>query len=222
MIVWIFFESGSGGDGFANLLEQSSNVVPLDGNKQWRIHRYVDSKAKFWAPNLQNNGHRTNTVEQLSKEQVDIANSDTQYLIITSHDVELKKTFQQSTISEDKHIKVLLQSKNRNKQLDNARLKNLKNLIEFDQSLNNQTLNSLPIVRSNFDLHLDAIPDNWNDIKNLIENFGLNLSEEEFSHYKQIVSGEFIYTIPGIEYYESYVDADNITKYTMIRNNRHN
>ena len=64
MIVWIFFSPGAGGDGLANLLEQSPSVIALDGIKPWRIHRYVDGKAKFWAPTLQDTSRRTNKVDQ--------------------------------------------------------------------------------------------------------------------------------------------------------------
>lgn len=210
MIVWVFFQPGSGGDGFANLLEQSLNVVPLDGNKQWRIHRYVDSKVKFWAPNLCNGEHRNNTAEQLTNYQLEIANSNDQYLVITSHDVELKKTFQKNILPENKHIKILLTSKN----IGDARIKNL---IEFNQSLNSQVLEKINnIDPSNFTMQLDAIPNSWEDIKKLVENFGLDLSEEDFIHYKKIVSGEVLYTTPGIEYYKSVIDPDNITKYIKL------
>jgi hypothetical protein len=216
MIVWIFFRPGSGGDGFANLLEQSTNVVPLDGNKQWRIHRYVDSRVKFWAPDLCANGIRNNIVEKLNDEQLAIANSDNQYLIITSHDIELKTTFEKSTILDHKHIKVLLTSGN----LKDARIKNL---IEFNHSRNSQKLKQLNNnILSNFTVCLDTIPNNWKDMKNLIDSFGLKLSEEDFDYYKKIVSREVVYTTPGIEYYESYIDADNITKYTKIGDNKHN
>lgn len=212
MIVWIFFEPGTGGDGFANLLEQSLNVVPLDGNKQWRIHRYVDSKVKFWAPNLQNNSFRVNTVEKLTKKQIDIANSNDQFLIITSHDLTLKNVFQKSVLPDNKHIKILLTSNNIKEQRVTSQIKNL---IEFNSAIiNGVSINNVNLL--NFDLHLDTIPDDWNNFKNLVDNIGLNLPKEEFDHYKKIVSGEVLYTTPGIEYYKSVIDVDNITKYIKI------
>lgn len=212
MIVWIFFRPGSGGDGFANLLEQSTNVVPLDGSKQWRVHRYVDSRVKFWAPNLctNNDGRRDNVIEHLTEEQLAIANSNNQYLIITSHDIELIKTFKKNMLPKDRHIKVLLTS-------SNFRDARIKNLMEFNHESDNQnpeTINSKILL--NFDVCLDSIPKNWEDIKSLVDNFGLNLSKENFDHYTKIVSGEIVYTTPGIEYYESYIDVDNITKYIKI------
>lgn len=213
MIIWVFFQAGSGGDGFANLLEQSSNAIALDENKQWRIHRYVDSQVKFWAPNLQNNRTRNNTVEQLNKQQIDIANSNNQFLIITSHDVELKNTFQKNILANDKHIKILLKSSNSKECLTTAMLKNL---VEFNQSFNVQKTDNKKIILSNFDVNLDTIPDTWEDIKKLVENLGLHLSKEDFIYYKKIVSGELLHTTPGIEYYKSFIDVDNTTKYIKL------
>ena len=42
------FMAGVGGDGFANLLEHSSNVEPADGKLGWRIHYNVGAQTKFY------------------------------------------------------------------------------------------------------------------------------------------------------------------------------
>ena len=211
MIVWVFFLGGAGGDGLANLLEQATNAVPLDGNKQWRIHRYVDYKVKFWAPNLQNTSQRINTVDQLNDQQLKIALSDDQYLIITSHDVELKNTFSENTVPTDRHIKILLKIKDRREEIAAF---NFKNLIEFDPSIDDRR--SLPINPLDFTLQLDQVTDNWEDFKKITDIIGLDLPQAAFDHYKKIVSGQLRYTTPGIGYYESFIDADNITKYLKI------
>ena len=106
MIIWICFQGGTGGDGFANLLEKSSNARTIDEINQWRIHRYVDSKVKFWAPNLQNNADRKNSVNLLNDQQLEIANSNTEYLIITSHDSEFKTILSPNLLPNNKNIKV--------------------------------------------------------------------------------------------------------------------
>lgn len=214
MIVWIFFMPGSGGDGFANLLEQSSSVVTLDGIKTWRIHRYVDGKAKFWAPNLQNTPRRINTVDQLTAEQIEIANSNTQHLVITSHDTQLVRTFQNDTLPDDKHIKVLLLSKDFNEGLHVGMRKNL---IEFDLSA--PIIHQQPSVRSEMDfvLYIDEITDSWEYNKQFANNIGLSISQSDFEYYKKLVSGELLHTTPGIEYYNSSIGADNIVRYAKIK-----
>lgn len=214
MIVWIFFSPGAGGDGLANLLEQSPSVVALDGIKPWRIHRYVDDKAKFWAPTLQDTLRRTNKVDQLNAQQLKIANSDTQYLVITSHDTQLANTFQYDILSKEKHIKVLLLSKNFN---DSLRVGMRKNLIEFNLSA--PTINLEPSTSPDMDfiLYIDEIINSWEYTKQFVENIGLPVSQSTFEYYKKLVSGEFLYTTPGIEYYNSSVDADNIVRYVKIK-----
>jgi len=213
MIVWIFFPGGAGGDGVANLLEQSSNVVPIDENKQWRIHRYVDSKVKFWAPTLQNTSQRINLVSQLNEKQLEIANSDCQYLVITSHDIQLTTTFIGSTIPDHKHIKILLKTSNGESEVV---MYKLKNLVEFNKETDNQPGLINNVNLSKFDIRLDKIPDEWNEFKTLVDSIGLDIGQETFEHYRKIVSGELQYNTAGIEYYESYIDVDNITKYIKI------
>lgn len=214
MIVWIFFSPGAGGDGLANLLEQSPSVIALDGIKPWRIHRYVDGKAKFWAPTLQDTSRRTNKVDQLTAQQLEIADSNTQYLVITSHDTQLANTFQNDTLSKEKHIKVLLLSKNFN---DSLRVGMRKNLIEFN--LTAPIIDLEPTISPDMDfiLYIDEIINSWEYTKQFAENIGLSISQSDFEYYKKLVAGELLYTTPGIEYYNSSVDADNIVRYVKIK-----
>jgi hypothetical protein len=186
MIVWIFFSPGAGGDGFANLLEQSTSVVTLDGSKSWRIHRYVDGQAKFWAPTLQDTPRRTNQVDQLNDQQFEIANSTNQYLIITSHDTQLVRTFQNNTLPKEKHIKVLLLSKNFNDSLHTGMRKNL---IEFDLSA--PTIDLEPSISPDMDfvLYIDEIVNSWGYTKQFAESIGLSMSQSDFEYYKKLVSG---------------------------------
>ena len=63
---------------------------------------------------------------------------------------------------------------------------------------------------------MESIPDHWADIKNLADFLGLELTKEHFMHYKKIVTGELMYDTSGIEYYKSFIDVDNVTKYKKI------
>jgi hypothetical protein len=219
MIVWVFFEAGAGGDGFANLLEHSLNVVSIDGEKQWRVHRYVDSKVKFWAPNLQNiYSQRINTDDQLTDQQVEIANSDNQYLIITSHDVGLTHTFLSNKISKEKHIKLLLESADQDDNLKNYIIKNLIN-ADLQSLKNNRTLARKPAAnyaKMDFRVQLDNVLNSWEYTQQLAKDIGLQLMYKDFEHYTKIVSGEIEYTIQGLEKYKSSVGVDNLLVYTKI------
>lgn len=214
MIIWVFFQPGAGGDGFANFLEQAENVTTIDERKQWRVHRYVDYKPKFWAPELQNSTTRTNTTEQLTDQQIEIACSDDRYLVITSHDISIKHTFNNDKIPAEKNIKIFLRCNDFRKQLINFMVKNLQ---EFDdkKNISYKELNFLPDV--DFIINMDQIIDSWEYTNQLINSIGLPLTKEIYTQYKEIVSGELLYHTPGIEYYESFVDNDGITRYKRIK-----
>jgi hypothetical protein len=212
MIIWVFFDAGAGGDGVANLLEHSSNAVSIDGKLTWRIHRYIDNTVKFWAPNLPGLDFRTNTVNHLTEQHVRIANSNDQFLIITSHDLQFANVFLNSSLPENNHIKLLLTSKDFIKQQINF---NTKNLVEFNQlQLKPYRLSGPKHGPMDFVIDVDRITD-WEYTKEIISKIGLQLGQENFEHYKKIVEGEIMYDTPGIEYYKSFID-NGITKYLKI------
>lgn len=211
MIVWVFFEGGAGGDGVANLLEHASNAVSIDGELTWRIHRYVDRKVKFWAPNLPGITDRSNTVNQLTDQHIDIANSNSEYLIITSHDLQLKNVFLNSPVPNEKHIRLLITCDSLTEQEINFKIKNL---IEFDQH-QIEPADRPKYGSMNAVLNINSIGD-WEYTKGIIEKTGLVLAYQDFVHYKKIVAGEIIYNTPGIEHYKSYTDNNRLTKYTKI------
>jgi len=216
MIVWVFFQSGAGGDGFANLLEQSSNARTIDGIKQWRIHRYVDSRAKFWAPNLQNSAERKNSVNLLNDQQLEIANSDTEYLIVTSHDCEFKNILSSSLIPGNKNLKVLLISKNSKLCTYNYLIKNLKEFDSLQHPIIAKKHNQQISKDVDFVLDLDKIISSWEYTKQFTLDIKLNLEQESFEHYRKIVTGELMVETPGIEYYKSTIGIDNIVRYSKL------
>jgi hypothetical protein len=216
MIIWICFRPGAGGDGFANLLEQSSNARTIDGINQWRIHRYVDSKAKFWAPNLQNSADRKNSVNLLNDRQLEIANSDTEYLIVTSHDCKFKNILSPNLLPDNKNLKVLLTSKNSELYIYNYLIKNLK---EFDSlQYPNVAKKYYQEISKDVDFVLDTdkIISSWEYTKQFTLDIELNLEQEAFDHYRKIVTGELIVSTPGIEYYKSTIGIDNIVRYSKL------
>ena len=214
MIIWVCFTAGAGGDGVANLLEHASNARTIDGNTPWRVHRYVDNKVKFYAPTLgkQNNIYRINTIDLLDDRQLEIANSDTEYLIITSH---VNPNLVSNKIAANKNIKILVTS-------NNARYNALtKNLIEFNISGSDVNYPKIATAEPGFDLanivvDIDNIMNDWEYTKKFTLNIGLNLAEKEFNYYRKIVTGDLISATPGIERYKSVTGADNIVRYSKI------
>jgi hypothetical protein len=212
MLIWIFFQPGVGGDGFANLLEHSANAVTIDSNKQWRIDKYVNNRAKFWAPNLNNNTSRYNAVADLNDHQLEIAQSNDQYLIITSHDVALKYTFANDTLSKEKHVKLLLVSNNYTELLITGLHKNLRE-VDMDQIPKAQPCTIHPDM--DLTANIANLQDSWTSTLALTTSIGLDLSQCFYTHYQDILTGKFLYTTPGIRYYQSTVDTNNITRYTQ-------
>ena len=214
MIIWVWFTAGAGGDGVANLLEHASNARTIDGNKHWRVHRYVDNKVKFYAPTLgkQNNIWRINTIDLLDDRQLEIANSDTEYLIITSH---VNPNLVSNKIDVNKNIKILVTSNNA---LYNALIKNLMEINISDLSRNYP---KIATAEPGFDLadivvDIDNIMNDWEYTKKFTLDIGLNLAEKEFNYYRKIVTGDLISPLLGIERYKSVTGADNIVRYSKI------
>jgi len=212
MIIWVWFIAGDGGDGVANLLEHASNAHTIDGNKYWRVHRYVDNKVKFYAPTLgkPQNPQRINTIDLLDDRQLEIANSDTEYLIITSH---VNPDLVSNKVAVNKNIKILVTSNNT---LYNAYIKNL---IEFNISDldKNSPKNKTSLAKqADIVVDIDNIMNNWEYTKKFTLNIGLNLAEKEYNSYRKILTGDLIFDDPGIERYKSVTGADNIVRYSKI------
>ena len=120
MQVWIYFQPGVGGDGIANLLEQSQTVVSIDSNPPvWRLHRYVDGELKFWAPTIdQLHCFRRDqpfkvSNNMLSQRYVELVKSN-QNIVVTSHDIFLKnlRLSDEQHILEFNQVKVLITTQN--------------------------------------------------------------------------------------------------------------
>jgi hypothetical protein len=142
MQIWIYFETGVGGDGLANLFEKSNNVVPLDGDDKshWRIHRWVDNKPKFWAPSFDRDScFRSNPMaafnrnnNELTQEYLSRINNQNT-TIVTSHDITLDKLYQSHSLEllTSRQIKVLVYTRNRDNAYVNGIIKNLQTAIDW-------------------------------------------------------------------------------------------
>lgn len=216
MIIWIGFTGGHGGDGFANLLEHAAQARTIDGVVEWRIHRYVNDKVKFFAPTLQNTALRVNTVDLLNDRQLEIANSDTEYLIVTSHDTRFQTILSPAVLPDNKNIKVLLLSKNYNMARYNYLTKSLEAFDNADLHTLGDNYRQPVTPQADIVVDIDTVVNSWEYTKQVTQSIGLELTHEDFDHYRKIVTGEFVYCSPGIERYKSVVGADNMVGYRKL------
>lgn len=215
MQIWLFFQAGVGGDGIANLLERSNNVVPIDGEAEyWRIHRIVDGSVKFYAPTVDNIGcFRHNqpfdqSTNQLSIGYLDIVSQNLN-CIVTSHDTTLD-------LLANSHCKDIL-------------LKNqIKILLVSDKCqtvhIKAATKNLLPTLFSavnsvycseNFDyvLDVDRIQGDWKYLDNFCNEIGIDLPHAEYMQYCDLLTGNrtFMNNNFDIEEWISTIDGTHIT-----------
>lgn len=195
MQIWIYFIAGAGGDGFANLLEFSTNVENIDSDltfKRWRVQHWVDNSPKFWAPDvdsircfrnnqpfrLNNNFLRRNYVKMIN------AGIPT---ICTSHDIKFK-ALEQSDCQDilcRNQIRVLLTHNNYATANKTARIKNL-----LADTVGIDPLKE-PIDHLQFDyvLNINDIQQDWSVVDKFCKQVGLVLDKKYYDEYRQIQQG---------------------------------
>jgi hypothetical protein len=218
MQIWLFFQPGVGGDGIATLLEKSTNIIPIDGVfDQWRIHRIVDNDIKFYAPNIDEiscfryNQSFKNTNNKLKKEYVNIINQNSN-CVITSHDTTLECLSNSDCLDillKDQ-IKVLLTSTR--DPLSNVIKATTKNLLP---TLPLEDVSTPTIYPEKFDyvLDVDLFKTNWDYVKHFCKQVNLNLCENEYLQYRNLLSCNKTYLKDyfGIEQWVSTINGTCIT-----------
>ena len=220
MQIWVFFKPGVGGDGFANLLEQSPDISPLDGEYgYWRIHRIVDGKIKFYAvspdygecfrSNLRPFDSRTNQLYQNYKELVDKK----KHCVIVSHDVTLHnlEASDQKEIFVQDQIKVLLTGDATQARL-NAVTKNLRR--NLPQTILHRTLDL-----KQFDIAIDIrdMQRDWQHVEKFCDMIGIRLDQKKYDEYRSLLLGEKNYMSNNynVEIYQS-IWHDDYIDYRLI------
>jgi hypothetical protein len=221
MQIWIYFQPGVGGDGFASLLERAKHVVRFDDYKlAWRIHRFVDNHPKFYAPAIDAKGcFRRPLIRFDSKDNylmesyVNCVLQD-RVVICTSHDTGLKflNTNDCLDILLRNQVKILLKSPNFQLTRYQATLKNLvpaavDSIVSTPQQYN---LNQFDHV-----LDVDLIQSDWSYVEQFCKSIGLDLAQSEYQAYQEILAGSTRFDRAGIERYQSSV-VDGNFHYTKI------
>lgn len=223
--IWIFFASGVGGDGLANLLELAQGVRAWGKDPTqpvWRVHRIVDDEVKFWAPPVDHKhcfrtgrwfDQRDN---QLDSEYVEAVTKD-QTVIVTSHDIMLYNLYRsdrQDLLCRNQ-TKILLDSRDYFSCYQRSIKKNLWILPLAD--LNDEiTVKDKPnysryelIDKSRFDhvVYLEDLADD-RGMNSLLKQLDLTIDPDLLAQYQQLRQGHWHDLLAPAQHpprFESYI-----------------
>lgn len=221
MQIWIYFETGVGGDGLANLFERANNVIPLDGDDKshWRIHRWVDGKPKFWAPNFDRNScfrsnplaaFRNNNNELAPEYLARIQNQHT--TIVTSHDITLDKLHQSECLEllTRNQIKVIAYTRNRDNGFVNGVVKNLQ--TEIDWSIKRPEPD---LFQFDVRINMDRFQSDLTYAARVFQQLELDLDRQHYHDYLSLQQGNKLLAPFCSEEWQSH-RVDSKISYTKI------
>jgi len=225
MQFWIYFRPGSGGDGFANLLEQSRNIQPFDladtGQKSWRLHRFVDNQPKFYAPDVDSRGcfrklriPFSTSNNKLNKWYVDCVNQKIN-TVCTSHDLtlELLEKSECTDIFLNGQIKILLDYTDEHRV---GRQFTIKNLEPGPVDIAFVNMNEiLDLKKFDYVLNIEQLQTDWQYTKNFCKELNIDLNENEYQDYQSILNGSTKFDHSGIPRYQSSI-VDGCFSYKKI------
>lgn len=226
MQVWIYFQPGTGGDGFANLLEHCLSVQSLDQQlPQWRLHRYVDGEAKFWAPTVDHAGcFRYNQPFRYSNNQlfqcyVDLVMTK-QNMVVTSHDV----LFVNINSSDAQHIlkqnqfRVLVTTQDPMKAMQTNLKKTLNSItnerlqqaaewyLELYRKIDHTAFDAVLYIE---DVHRDQVA-----VNKFCQQIDWHLDPGYYSEYVDLIKGKI--KKPKIDHYVSEYNSLGVLEYTKL------
>ena len=195
MQIWVYFQAGVGGDGFANLLEHAQNVRPfdLDDKQFWRVHRIVNNQIKFYAPTIDQHGcFRNHQPFCLDTNQLSDTYTSTieQQLttVVMSHDVNLTNIYNSDCqeILTKNQIKVLVTTNNLYEAAYNVCIKNL-----LPELIPNEAFVTVDdVAKFDYVLNIQQIQQSWDYVNNFCTEIGLALDKSQYLMYKQILKAD--------------------------------
>jgi hypothetical protein len=223
--IWIFFATGVGGDGLANLLEQCPDITGWAREGElaaWRVHRIVDDEIKFWYPAVDAQhcfrtgrwfDQRNNQLHPEYQQAV----INRQRIIATSHDIllfNLDRSDRQDLLCQDQ-IKVLLDSRDYHKCLQNSVKKNLLSVSE-QKFYNRSWAESTPVfarysevdrARYDYVIWAEDLSDQQG-IQNLLDRLHLSIDPAKISQYLHLRNGAWREVLGAGQppRYQSYFD----------------
>ena len=194
MQYWIIYQAGVGGDGFANLLEHGSNVLPADGVLEWRVHYRIQEHIKFysckWAqepkpfrqPGVRNSVLNPHYVEYVQSEQ---------NTVIPVHycywDDYLQ--FEHKQIITSNQCKIHLYSSNPGRAFRDVFVKNRRDAKpEHYQGYCNEIKKELK--RSQYQCHIDIeqVWRSWSYLEEKLNEIGIEIKREVYDQYMELIN----------------------------------
>jgi hypothetical protein len=197
MQYWIFYQAGVGGDGFGCMLEHATNIMPADGNLEWRIHYYegaygiLQRPVRFyqalWANNpLPFRFPSLPDVTTLNPVYVNLIEQK-QNTVITAHYnyFRLIDQFTYRELVEKNQIKIHLYSCDSARVYKDLVIKrgNTVSLKQFSQF--HQYNNQLELARPNYHIHIDIeqVWRDWGYLKSCMDQIGIDLPKSVYDYY---------------------------------------
>ena len=225
MQLWVFFESGTGGDGLCNLLEQSTDCNSLGAIKQWRPHRYVDGDLKFWMPTpdvkhcFRKPAPFKQHKNQFYNNYVNLANQDQGFVIIPSHGINLwaLEASDCLDILTANQKKVLLLSKDQKAALQRAERSCLREIKPATpEYLDYQIKQKINIDKFDSVVYIEDLRSNFDIFDNFCNTLGIVADKNHYDTYLQLIRRELFFVSPGIAYHSSRIDETGILKYDQV------
>lgn len=221
MQIWIYFQPGAGGDGFANLIEQCKQITKFDDHcSPWRIHRFVDNQPKFFAPAIDLNHHfRQHPEGRFSLQNNELVQSyvdcvlQNKNIVCTSHHVELlfSKVHDCQEILTKDLIRVLITCSDTKHSWHLATIKNL-STTAVESILDKPLI--VDLNQYDYVLEIDQIHSDWNYVQKFCRDVDLELSESAYRDYQAILAGSTKFDPYAPRYKSSIIDG--VLSYSKI------
>jgi hypothetical protein len=197
MQYWVFYQAGVGGDGFGCMLEHATNIMPADGNLEWRFHYYegaynvLQRPVRFyqalWAQEPL--PFRCGTLSDnivLNPIYVDLIKQQQNTVITSHHDYfRLISKFVYRDVVETDQIKIHLYSNDSERVHRDVLLKRqIPVSLERFKKLHRHT-NRIELSRTAYNMHIDIekVWRDWSYMQSCMNQLGIDLPKSVYDHY---------------------------------------
>lgn len=199
MQYWIFYQAGVGGDGFGNLLEHATNVLPADGFLEWRVHPYDDLSqssdlpVRFFQPKWAQDPvpFRYPTLAQVTELNHNYVKLVAQgnNTVVTAHYnyyYDLIDQFEYKSIVEQDQVRIHLYSDRCQRVYQDLSVKRGQPAIDqktFEQQ--HQFNNQIELARSWYHIHIDIEQAwrSWDYMQDCMSQLSIDLPRAAYDHY---------------------------------------
>jgi hypothetical protein len=197
MQYWVFYQAGVGGDGFGCMLEHATNIMPADGNLEWRLHYYegacdvlqhpVRFYQAWWANNpLPFRYDKLPDKVLLNPVYVDLIKQQ-QNTVVTAHSCyfNLINQFEHRAIVEKDQVKIHLYSDNSERVYKDIQVKRGIDVPLARFKTFHQHINEIELSRTAYNMHINIEKAwrDWNYTQSCMNQLGIDLPKSVYDHY---------------------------------------